>query len=134
MLATSTTAGDAVAVGGDAGVLVCSVLCPQREDARASDGDKGLISNSTKAPPAAAAARMISKNNDGVCVRVRERTAEVSSNGSGYSVVIEVDADADETAATPPRASDGGDAGPTSGPERKAAVWRAAAAAAVQAV
>ena len=63
MLATSTTAGDAVAVGGDAGVLVCSVLCPQREDARASDGgDKGLISNSTKAPPAAAAARMISKN------------------------------------------------------------------------
>lgn len=76
----------------------------------------------------------LGEGSDGVCVRVRERTAEVSSNGSGYSVVIEVDADADETAATPPRASDGGDAGPTSGPERKAAVWRAAAAAAVQAV
>ncbi|EFE35519.1 uncharacterized protein ARB_05561 [Trichophyton benhamiae CBS 112371] len=43
---------------------------------------------------------------------------------------VDADADADETAATPPRASDGGDAGPTSGPERKTAVWRAAAEAA----
>lgn len=62
MLATST-AGDAVAVGGDAGLLVCSVLMSaEREDARASDGgDNGLISNSTKAPPAAARI-MISKN------------------------------------------------------------------------